>query len=156
MGDRRVRNRAADALEQPRSLQNLLRERHGGGIVTAQQREPLTRVAERYAREEVQVVVHDRRGDRLARHVDQVGARPAQQHQQAQQPLLVMAHAADLRQLLGVKGEARNNHDGLEGARIRECPAEQRRQPSLQLLEAPTLLLGGGGWRIPVDWACSG
>jgi hypothetical protein len=55
-----------------------------------------------------------------------------------------MAHTADLRKLLGVEGETRDYDDGLEGARVRDCPTEQGREPPLQIREATTLLLGGG------------
>src|SRR5918998_4761487 len=129
-----------DALYQAWPLEDLLRQRLIGGVVAAQQRQPPAGVAERDAREEVQEVVYDRRRDGLARDEDEVGAGHAQQHQHAQQPLLVVVHARDLRQLLRVEREAGDHHDGLGSARIRDDPLRQRYQPLLYPREAPELL----------------
>jgi hypothetical protein len=136
-----------DAFYQAWPFEDLLRQRHIGGVVTAQERQPPAGVAERHAGEEVQEVVDDRRRDGLARDEDQVGAGHAQQHQHAQQPLLVVVHARDLGQLLRVEREAGVHHDGLGSARIRDQPPGQGFQPFLYLREAPQLLGGARLWQ---------
>jgi hypothetical protein len=103
MGRFGVGDGGPDALHQPRTLEDLLRQRQLGGVVATQERQPPTRVTERNARKQVQIIVHDGRGDRLARNEDEVGAGHTQQHQHAQHPLLVVVHSGDLLQFLRVQ-----------------------------------------------------
>src|SRR5919112_3800303 len=93
----------------------------------------------------MKVVIDDRRCDRLAR--DEHHVRAGNTQQRAQHPLLVMVHARDLRQLLRVEREA-GNHHGPRRTRVRKYPPEQRRQPFLDLREAPKFL-GGTRAGIP-------
>ena len=132
--------RRPDSVHQSGTVQDLLGQRQVGGVVAAQEREPLAGVAERDAGEQVQVVVHDRGGDLLAGQVDEARARHPEQHQHAEQPLLVVVHAGDLRQLVRVHREARVHHHGLRHLLVRGDPPVQRRQPLLYPGEAPQLL----------------
>jgi hypothetical protein len=77
-------------------------------------------MADRYSGKEMQVVVDDRRRNRLARNVDKVSTGHAQHNQHAEHPLLIMMHARDLCQLLRVEREAGDGHDGLVGMWVRE------------------------------------
>jgi E-phenylitaconyl-CoA hydratase len=97
-----------------------------------------------HALQELQVVVDDRRGDRRAGDVDDARARQAQQHQHAQQALLVVRQASDLGHDVRVEAEARHAHDGARLARIGEHALKQRLQARLQAREGLELLRAAG------------
>ncbi len=138
-----VHDAGADALDEPRPLQDLLGERARRGVVGAQQREPRARVARRDPGQELQVVLEDDRVDRLRGHVHHARARVAQPDQQEQQPLLVEARARDLAQLALVERERGHHH-----RRVRLLLAQHQRvphlgEPRLEPLELGDLVLRG-------------
>src|SRR5215216_3386594 len=136
----RVCYRRAYPLQQTRTVEYLLRQRHVGGVVAGEERQPAASVAQWDARQEMQIIVHYGRRDVLARDVDDVGAGQSQEHQHAEQPFLVVVRSGDLRHLLDVEREARHHYDRLRGARIRDHPSRQRPKLRLQSREAPELL----------------
>src|ERR671913_1101302 len=138
----RVCYRRAYPLHQTRTVGDLLRQRHVGGVVAREERQPAAGVTQRDARQEMQVIVHYGRRDVLARDVDDVGAGQPQEHQHAQQPFLVVVRAGDLRHLLDVEREAGHHHDRLRGARVGDHAPRQRSELRLQCREALELLRG--------------
>ena len=136
----RVCYRRAYPLHQTRTVEYLLRQRHVGGVVAGEKRQPAAGVAQWDARQEMQIIVHNGRRDVLARDVDDVGAGQAQEHQHAEHPFLVVVRTGDLRQLLDVERQAGHHDDRLGGARIRDHPPRQRPELRLQSREAPELL----------------
>jgi hypothetical protein len=135
MGGRRVADGGADALEQARPRQDLGGQRLRPRIVAGQEREPVARMPGRDTRQQVQVIVDDGVGDRLARQIDDARPWQAQQEQQAEHALFVVVGARDLRQHLRVERQAGQDDDGAGRPRIREHVAKDRRQPCLQLSE---------------------
>ena len=79
-----VRDRRADALDEPRPIEDLLGERRRG-VIGAQHRQPRSRVARRNAEQVLEQIVEDLRVDGLRSEVDDVGARIPQPDQQEQQ-----------------------------------------------------------------------
>src|SRR5215208_6483924 len=136
----RVCYRRAYPLQQTRTVEYLLRQRHVGGVVAGEKRQPAAGVAQWDARQEMQIIVHNGCRDVLARDVDDMGAGQAQEHQHAKHPLLVVVRTGNLPQLLDVEREARHHDDRLGGARIRDHPPRQRVELRLQSREAPELL----------------
>ena len=136
----RICYRRAYPLHQTRTVEYLLRQRHVGGVVAGEKRQPAAGVAQWDARQEMQIIIHNGCRDVLARDVDDVGAGQAQEHQHAKHPLLVVVRTGDLPQLLDVEREAGHHDDRLGGTRIRDHPLRQRSELRLQSREAPELL----------------
>ena len=113
VGARAVLDPLADALDQPRALEDLLGQRARRGVVGAEQRQARAGVARGDAGEELEVVVQDHRVHRLRGDVDHARPRVAQPDQQEEQPLLVEAGAGELAQLALVEGHRRHDHRGV-------------------------------------------
>ena len=90
--------------------------------------------------QQVQIVVDNGRRERGAGDIDDVGAWKAQQHEQAQQPFLIVRGTHQLAQFVAVERHARNHHDRLRGMPIEEDAPEQLGQSTLQLGEALQLV----------------
>ena len=103
-------------------------------------------MAVRDASQQVQVVVDDRGVDRHARRVDDARVRHAQQHQQAQQPFLVVRRALNLGDDVGVETEAGDDDDRPRGEAVGEHAAEERAEAPLQLGKPAALGLRSRSW----------
>jgi hypothetical protein len=136
----RVRDRLADPGEQARPRQDLGAQGLRRRVVAAEQGEAPAGVLVRHAGQQVEVVVDDRLGDRLAGDVDQAGARLPQQEQHAEQALLVVVHPGDLGQHVLVDAQARDDDHRAGRVGSGEGAAEQLRQSCLEALEGLALL----------------
>ena len=85
----RIGNQLANASQDSRSLEQLLGQRLQRAVERRDEVEALARVRRDHARQQVEVVVDDAGADGLRGHVDEPGARLAQQEQQEQEALLV-------------------------------------------------------------------
>ena len=103
----------------------------------------------RNAGQQVQVVVDDRFRNRGAGDEDDLGARHAQQEQEAQHALFVMVRAVDARQHVGVEIEARHDDHGARRVAVVVDLGVGTRELRLQLAESPQLL--GSGRRVGID-----
>ena len=92
----------------------------------------------------MEIVVHDRRRDRLARDVHDVGARLPQQHEQTEKSLLVLIRARELEQLFRRKGHARDDDDRLRRVPIGKDVRHERRETPLKRGESCPLVDGAG------------
>ena len=99
VGAARIEDRGADALHEPRPLEDLLGERTGRAVVRREDGEAGPRVARGHAGEELEVVLQQHRVHRLRGDVDHPGARVAQPDEQEEQPLLVERGSGELLQL---------------------------------------------------------
>ena len=122
VGAGEVGNAGSDPLDQPRALQDLLRERDRGGVVGAKQRQPRPRVARRDAREELEVVLEEERVDGLRGHVYEMSPRVAEADQEEEQPLLVERGPRQLAELALIKGQGRH----YDGCVVLFVPGEDR------------------------------
>ena len=126
-----------DPVQQLRPVEQLGRERPGGGVAGGQHVQPRPRSCR--VGQEAEVVVDHRLFDRHRGQVDDLDPGPAQQQQQEQQPFLVVADADDLAQL-GRQGKLRRadappclprgRAGRSPGTGRRRCAAAPRREPS--------------------------
>ena len=144
MRQRRIAHRIADALEQSRPLEDLLRERRRRRVAGRQQHQPLSRLVACDSREQPEVIVHDRALDRRAAHEHDARVRQPEQHQHRELALLVVQPAQHLRQHVLVHGQARHDHDGAWFERVREDATEQVGQPRLKPLVGSEFLGAAG------------
>lgn len=79
-----------DFFNQAGPIQDFLRERPVGGIVAAQERQPLPGVPDGDPGQQMKVIVDDRVINGHAAQVDNPGTRHPQQQKQAQQTFLVV------------------------------------------------------------------
>ena len=120
--------------DQPRPLEELLRQRPRGAVERRDEEEPLARVRRDHAREQVEVVVDDARQDRLRGDVDEPRARLAQEQEQEQEALLVgLEHRAASGR--ACRGERRDDDDRLLVLVQPLDRLPQRDEPRLQLVE---------------------
>ena len=101
----------ADALDEPRALEDLIGQRAGARVVAREDRQPALGVRGRDAADEREEVVDDRRLQRLGRHVDESRAGSSQQTEREQHPLFVGVDARDRRELETVEGERGHDDD---------------------------------------------
>ncbi len=152
VGARAVLDPLADALDQPRALEDLLGQRARRGVVGAEQRQARPGVAGGDAGEELEVVVQDHRVHRLRGDVDDARPRVAQPDQEEEQPLFVEAGAGELAQLALVEGHRRHDHRGVRRLVLHGEGVPDLEQLRLEELELGPLGLGaeiggeGGLW----------
>ena len=135
VGPRAVGDPRADALDEARTLEDLLREGARRCVVRAEERQAAARVARGDADEELEVVLEDEGVDGLRRHEHDPCARIAQPDQEKEEALLVEARPVQLHQLGLVERQGGNDDRrvGLLVASRDRVPDLQK--PGFQLLE---------------------
>ena len=143
VGAREVGDGGPYLLEEPRPLEDLLREGARRGVVDGEEGQPRGGVAGGDAGQEVEVVVHDERRDRLRGDVHDPRLGIAQAHEQEEERLLVEAGGPEAGEVPVVHGHRGHDHRRVGLVVLREDVGPQLREARLERFERLRLLLGG-------------
>ena len=142
VGPRRVPDSRPDPLDQPRALEDLLREGPRRVVEGAEEREARPGVARRDPDEKLEVVLEDQGMDRLRGDEDDPRPGIPEADQEEQETFLVVARPLQLPELALVEGERRND-DRRVGLLVSHGDGvPDFLQPGLELFELGKLTLG--------------
>ena len=135
MRRRRIIYERANPGKKRGTVEDLVGERGRRRISAREHRQARPRVRAFHSVHEPEVILNDGRRDRLAREIDDARRREPEEHEQAEESLLVVRCSSKLRQFLTVERHAGDDHDGARRSWVGEHAAKHGREPALQPLE---------------------